>query len=99
MKLNLYFDILSDKINSYNYTYNINWNITSNGIENYSYDDLNQITEANYWTRERNKELIEKFSYDSMWNRINSEKIEQTKKRKQTKQETTISNYTTNNLN
>ncbi len=34
-----------------------------------------------------------------MWNRINSEKIEQTKKRKHTKQETSISNYITNNLN
>jgi len=88
-----------ETINNYSYTYNTNWNIISNWVENYNYDYLNQIIEANYKTRERNKELIEKFSYDSMWNRINSEKIEQTKKRKQTKQETTILNYTTNNLN
>jgi len=55
-----------ETINNYSYTYNTNWNIISNWVENYNYDNLNQIIEANYKTRERNKELIERFTIYSM---------------------------------
>ncbi len=87
-------------------TYDANSNITSKGIESYTYDSYNQLTDAMYGnTRFGTGIQGNTYEYDLMGNRINEQNIRIiTKTNKKTGTTTEIQrnkiwNYTTNDLN
>jgi len=80
---------------NYNYTYNTQWNIVSNGVDSYSYDTQDRITTTNYQTKHKNKSS-ESFEYDLMWNRSREILTKLTKNGTQREKKFA---YATNNLN
>lgn len=87
-------------ITDFTYNYNKQGNITSNGAETYTYDALDRITQSNYSREEKNRNIEESFTYDTMGNRQRLEKSEvKDNKGKGWKQNIYTQEYLSNTLN
>lgn len=78
---------------NYTYSYNTQWNITSNSIDTYWYDNQDRLSTINYdklYNSTYKWDKINKINYDSMWNRTALENYRLKEKQTQVCTEETV---------